>query len=420
MRIASLVLLLALAPPRAGELPPASTSRAAGVEAAIEAAGERGGRILRVGDEQRASFATIQSAVNASASGDLVLVHPGVYRERVLIAKDNPADRPLVVMAAAGGVIIDGEGKHICVEIGGDHVVLDGFECRNAHLQRRHPNSGTISLFGADGVVVENCFCHDASDEYKVADIATTSAPNFVIRNNRCASEISHSIDIGWKSTDGIVEHNELSGSYSAIYVHVMADRTTVRYNTAYDFMGGGALKRDRWHGSGVVCRDNVGASIHHNLFIGPQASGVLLYDFEYAEHGPGMPGEDQPNESHAVFNNTVVGPSLFGIELSGNVEGCRIEDNLIVGATRAAIRAYHVPSENRTNLLFRNVWWDCEKPLVDEGGGRLPSAPLIEADPAFADPEGGDFRPADGSPAAEVGAFAPEKSQTEGEEIGR
>lgn len=366
-----------------------------------------GGRTYLVSASGDGYFRTIQEAVDRAKPGDMVLVRKGIYREKVTVTADGTTDRPIRLVAEGDSVVIDGEGERICIDIRGDNVVVDGFRCRNAKLEAKHPNDGTIVLFGSHGAVVRNTHCSGASDGYKVADISVTSSTGFLIQNNRCASKISHSIDIGWESTDGVVEHNELTGSYSATYVHAMAHRTTVRYNVASEFMGGGVMDRDPWHGSGVVCRDNVGSHIHHNLFVRPQASGVLLYDFLYEEHGPDMPGADQPNEGHRVHHNTVIGPSLFGIELSGNVEDCRVYDNLVTESTRAALRFYHVPETNTSNEVGTNGLWDCPVPVVDDGGSRVDPGTLLIADPLFASPEQGDYRPADRSLLTRFGAFA-------------
>jgi plastocyanin len=83
-----------------------------------ESAGE--GAILRVPEDHD----TIQSAVDAAAPGDMVLVGPGVYEERVTVTTD--------------GLTVRGTDRN--------EVILDGgFELVNG-----------IEVLGADGVVVEN------------------------------------------------------------------------------------------------------------------------------------------------------------------------------------------------------------------------------------------------------------------------
>ncbi len=74
-------------------------------------------------------YATIQAAVDASAPGDTVLVHPGVYLENPIIAVD------LVLKSFAGPeqTIIDGSGEDITtlrVFSPGPGTVIDGFTIR--------------------------------------------------------------------------------------------------------------------------------------------------------------------------------------------------------------------------------------------------------------------------------------------------
>lgn len=85
---------------------------------------------LRVGDGE--AYETIQAAVDAASPGDRVLVRPGVYRERVTVAKDR-------------------------ISLIGDDAILDGYSAL------RTSNPAMLSLTG-DGVVVQG-FAFRAGDE---------------------------------------------------------------------------------------------------------------------------------------------------------------------------------------------------------------------------------------------------------------
>ena len=111
---------------------------------AVAAARATGGRILEVQADGSGRYRTIQAAAAAAGAGDLVLVHPGMYRERLEITRGGKDGRPVVFKSVDVGVVIDGEKKRNCIVVRGDHVVVDGFECRNALLQTKHPDDGAI------------------------------------------------------------------------------------------------------------------------------------------------------------------------------------------------------------------------------------------------------------------------------------
>jgi len=371
---------------------------------AVAAARARGGRVMVVRADGSGSHATIQNAVDAAKAGDLVLVHPGTYRERVEFGneKNGTKGHPIVLKSADKGAVVDGEKKRNCIVIRGDFVVVDGIECRNAKLEAKHPNNGSISFLVSRGSVVRNCYVHDAlQGKNKAADIALTEGHDYVISNNRLASKVFSAIDCGWKSTGGVVEYNECTGSYIGVYVHTMAHRTEVRYNYMHDMMQLSSTSREIWHGDGVWFRDNVGSSVHHNLIVGANAYGIRLYDFVYKSHGKGMPGYDQPKETHRVYNNTIIQAKLVGIAIDGAVENSVVKDNVVVGSARAALLARKTKPGNR---FERNVYWDCAQGWDSGGAAGPPKNALAKADPRFADAARGDYRPSPGSPLIDAG----------------
>ena len=86
------------------------------------------------------AFPTIQSAINASVAGDLIVVWAGVYNENL----DWPTHDVHIQGAGIGQSIIDGGGVRPCVTFKGassNASILEGFTLRNG--------KGRLSNYGA-------------------------------------------------------------------------------------------------------------------------------------------------------------------------------------------------------------------------------------------------------------------------------
>ena len=140
---------------------------------------------------------SIQSAVDASEPGDVILIKPGIYKEAVLVEKPN------ITLRGSEGVIIEnpgGEENGIRVTDKGDgfklyHVTLRGFE-----------ENGVI-MIGADDYVLSHVTTIDCG-EYGL----------FPIASNR-----------------GLIEYCEASGhTDSGIYIGQCED-TKMLHNKAFE-----------------------------------------------------------------------------------------------------------------------------------------------------------------------------------------
>jgi hypothetical protein len=69
------------------------------------------------GTSPATALATIQEAAHRSGPGDLVLVAPGVYRERVDVTRPGTATQPIVFRATGPGVVVDGADATIAAGV---------------------------------------------------------------------------------------------------------------------------------------------------------------------------------------------------------------------------------------------------------------------------------------------------------------
>jgi len=69
------------------------------------------------GTSPGAAVRTIQRAANLAFAGDLVLIAPGVYRERVSVPRSGTASQPIVFRGSAPGAILDGADAAIAAGV---------------------------------------------------------------------------------------------------------------------------------------------------------------------------------------------------------------------------------------------------------------------------------------------------------------
>tara|TARA_B100000497_G_C7693373_1_gene422404 strand:- start:152 stop:1534 length:1383 start_codon:yes stop_codon:yes gene_type:complete len=145
----------------------------------------------------------IQDALRKAASGDVIKVMPGTYKETIYIDKEN---------ITLSGVIVKGE-----------RPLLDGENTRNDGI-----------LAAGHGVVIENFLIK----HYKANGIMTQGANNFIIRNNIVVGTSVYGIFPQF-GKNGLVSHNILSKvEDAAIYVG-MCDNVDVVYNETFDSVMG-------------------------------------------------------------------------------------------------------------------------------------------------------------------------------------
>ena len=144
-------------------------------------------------------FSTIQGAVNASGTGDTVLVFPGTYRENILILKD-------VWLRSVGGpavTVIDGSSPSspdtasVVAIISPEPRItgggIEGFDIRNGRGTRlvdgRHGGGIFFKDTGAPGPLVRNNWIHDNLVTHPTqADGGGLSATSFWVGEVRVTS----------------------------------------------------------------------------------------------------------------------------------------------------------------------------------------------------------------------------------------
>lgn len=141
------------------------------------AAGTAGAATLNVGQGQ--TYSTIQSALDASETGDVISVSEGTYYENVLLRKNG-----VVIMGKnKEKTIIDGQKTGSVIRIETNDVTISGFTIRNNGGSGKA--DGGVSMYNANNNMIANSII-----ENNTAGISIDSSSNNnviagnIIRNN--------------------------------------------------------------------------------------------------------------------------------------------------------------------------------------------------------------------------------------------
>ena len=108
-----------------------------------------------------APFCTISRGLLATAPGDTLLVHSGIYTESVQVPFSGTPEKPITIKAAPHAQVwLEGNSRRFCrgfVLFGKSNVHIDGFSFKN--YGTAFPNSsGTVVLIGSSGIRISRCF----------------------------------------------------------------------------------------------------------------------------------------------------------------------------------------------------------------------------------------------------------------------
>ena len=264
------------------------------------------------------TFATIQAALDAAASGATITVLEGTYAERIVITKPVTLVARNAVMDGLAGRL---DGRHIGIDVRADDVEITGFVIQNYER----------------GVFVE-------------------SARNFRFQGNEVRNNLSKDpppISAVVTKSDGVILSNVQEGTVSNNFIH---DNGSIGL-----FVGGGSggnlvsgnrlenngtqqgLPGSGYYGAGIMTsgRNNTRNQIVDNVVSGGYW-GILI--------------GSAPDSANVVRNNRVQGTSRAGIAVYG-------QHNIIEGNTVSGSGSLNMPPSCRLDLMdlreLDNTWRD-------------------------------------------------------------
>ncbi len=137
-----------------------------------------------VGENQ--TYKTIQSAIDAAATDDVINVYNGTYNENIVV------DKTVTIKAAGSGAIIAGKENHPVVEIKSDNVTLDGFTIY--HTRDDYFRAGIYLLFADNCKITGNKLGTDADSIF--TGISASNSNNNEISDNSFGLNTSKSINL--------------------------------------------------------------------------------------------------------------------------------------------------------------------------------------------------------------------------------
>src|SRR5687767_5680049 len=160
---------------------------------------------------------TIQAAVDTANPGDTVRVPPGIYRENVLVPKDN------ITIEGSAGAILDGTGllgnSGITVRPSSPSARISGFKLTGLQIQN-YSRNGVILIRVDNYEIGDGKYINN--EEYGIFPIRSSHG---LIRSNQVSGSDDTGIYIG-QSSDAVIRKNHITDCTVGINVEVSSNIT--------------------------------------------------------------------------------------------------------------------------------------------------------------------------------------------------
>ncbi len=273
--------------------------------------------------------ASIGAAVSAAASGDVIQVAAGTYKEDVTINKTlaligaGSATTIIDATGLANGINIDGSAAAPMSGVSG--VVVTGFTVENANFQGILVQNASFVTVSNNQVLNNNkgLVPSAAGSSCPGLPAALSSGEAFDCGEGINLTGVDHSV-----VSNNVVQHN--SGGM------LISDDT----GATHDNLISGNLVSDNGYACGITMASHSGMSVYHNTVSGNQSlrNGLLLFG-EGAGVGIYAAGPGAKNYSNQVIDNIIMANGLPGVAMHNHAAPpgappVDLDDNVIVGNT--------------------------------------------------------------------------------------
>ena len=236
-------------------------------------------------------YSTIQAAVNAAGTGDIVEVDAGTYLENVVVNKTVT-----IKGDSAASTVVDGGGNNVVFNIQEDNVELRDLTIRNGGSY-----SGVTIYWPFDGLTIRNTRIMDNAVGVVVSDAdGNTFEDNVFIDNQMYGIDVIESINT-------IIRDNQISESAYGVELSDTSSSQVVN-NTISDTSYGIYVP----YSNNANISANTLASNSWNIYLTYSNSNIIGYN---DVSGGSVGIQVMYSEGNSVLNNTVSGSS-YGIFL--------------------------------------------------------------------------------------------------------
>lgn len=305
-----------------------------------------------VDDNGPADFSSIQAAVNASSSGDVIFVKRGQYYEHVSIAKSIK-----LIGADKLETIIDGNGTGNVVTVNASNAVVAGFT-----IQRGAPSL----LFG--GIYLINASQSFVSDSVFVGNsigvYSESSSDNFVLANNATNGEYGIYLD---NSSNTTISVNNAVNFNIGIATNFSSRNNTISGNNVVNNGSFGIsillssdttifLNEIEGNQFGIDIQSSSNIMVSHNIITNSSQGGISLA----LSSNTVLFGNDIIDNGQGIYlyssTNNVISANSLNTEWSG-IQFTSSSNNTITANTLTGnLRGVHLMWSSNNNEIFENI----------------------------------------------------------------
>ena len=339
---------------------------------------------------------SVNKALGECSPGDTVLMHPGVYSQRVEWPVSGKPGKPVTLMGEEGAVFSGKgmpKGEHVIAIYGQSHVRIMNLEIRDTKTAK-----GECAIFvegGARGITIKNCYLHHLKGIEAVAIGCFGTDPDEALsdiviegcRIEHCEPARSEALVLngnvdGFRVVDNVISDvNNIGIDFIGGEKDIMPDTTKVARN--------GVCSGNRVTRARSTYEDGYAAGIYvdggRDIVIRENIVTECDLGIEIGAENPGQSTSKITVEDNILFKNDKAGLVFGGYDRKrGRVTGCffrrntlwhntshkdaqaelwiqeatanEIQDNIIT-AGPGGLMVLAVPGGTK-NKLTGNTWW--------------------------------------------------------------